>query len=70
MPKEMKKFSSYFRNIYSNRCLDKVKSCKKRSCYFLICSVINFITLSIVPTRKMLSAITKIEILQAFNYWL
>lgn len=55
----MKKSSLYPKNIYLNRYLGKIKSCKKRSYYYLIYLVINQITLSIVLTIKISSATIK-----------
>lgn len=65
----MRKSSLYFKNIYQNRYLDVARICKKRLCYYQICLAISLMTYLIASTRKILSVVAKLEIVQAPNYW-
>lgn len=48
--------------------MGKTKIYRKRLCHYLICSIIGLIILLILLTKKILLAIAKLEIWQAFDY--
>lgn len=51
-----------------NRRLGKARSCKKKSCHYLLCSAIGLIILSIALIKKISSVIAKLKMLQALDY--